>query len=377
MGQQGGKSGGDLEQQKEQALQQLWHADKLIGNPEQLEKECAYHFDRAGLDAQGNMRRVELRRLLWTYSNSLGSRDLTWQAIEAAAVVGTVEPGVPVVSREEFFRCVTKTVHLVSAELRQRVVAINAALKPVPQPPSPEPCQPVNVEPTISATRETLHFDICNEQPPRSEQAPRIEQPPSIEKPPSSHPPVHEHINAQAQNIDEPDAMSDYDDYSSAGDSEDAEPLQPQIEASFVEPQKEPLFTPAPGGSPDELAPVNGMLALLLTHDGAFEPQRICINDSQLVLTEPEGPGFMDRLFGNSGRSTYDLLLLQSVVTGDEILKTPAASLLPSFAIRNKESLNRLLVLIFDAGEAICFWFSTEGDCSHCYQALLEEAELG
>ncbi|CAK0901541.1 unnamed protein product [Prorocentrum cordatum] len=68
------------------------------------------------------LRRGGLRdkRLLWTFAHGMGSEALTWEAIEAAAVVGTVEPQVPVVTRPEFFRCALKTVHLVAAELRER-----------------------------------------------------------------------------------------------------------------------------------------------------------------------------------------------------------------------------------------------------------------
>jgi len=99
----------------------LKRVEALLNDPEKLEQECDFHFRRTGLDAHGDLRRVELRRLLWTFAHSLGSKELTWEAIEAAAVVGTVEPHVPVVTKDEFFRCVLKTVHLVAAELRRRV----------------------------------------------------------------------------------------------------------------------------------------------------------------------------------------------------------------------------------------------------------------
>merc|ERR1740123_1179192 len=112
-------------------VEYLRRVDTLLAEPEKLESECDFHFQRAGIDAHGDMRRIELRRVLWTFARHLGSTELTWEAIEAAAVVGTLEPRVPVVTRAEFYRCVLKTVHLVGFELRRRVGQAEA-LRPSP-----------------------------------------------------------------------------------------------------------------------------------------------------------------------------------------------------------------------------------------------------
>lgn len=101
----------------------------FIANPDVLERECAPHFDRAGLDAHGEIRRVELRRLLFTLARELGSQQLSWQAIEAAAVAGTLDPDVPVVKRDEFLRCCLKTTHLVAKELQDRLDTLDAQLR--------------------------------------------------------------------------------------------------------------------------------------------------------------------------------------------------------------------------------------------------------
>eukprot|EP00929_Paragymnodinium_shiwhaense_P049338 TRINITY_DN24894_c0_g1_i2.p1 TRINITY_DN24894_c0_g1~~TRINITY_DN24894_c0_g1_i2.p1 ORF type:complete len:680 (+),score=184.00 TRINITY_DN24894_c0_g1_i2:161-2200(+) len=122
------------ESQQKNANAYLQRAEGLLANPDLLREECVYQFERAGLDAHGEMRRVELRRLLFTFARSLGSRKLTWEAIEAAAVVGTVEPEVAVVNQDEFFRCVFKTVHLVISELR---CTLPEALDPERAPPQP------------------------------------------------------------------------------------------------------------------------------------------------------------------------------------------------------------------------------------------------
>eukprot|EP00434_Breviolum_minutum_P023206 symbB.v1.2.020468.t1/scaffold1729.1/size181395/5 len=130
-------NGHDDPQQLTASLQKV---EKLLLDTETLQRECDAHFQRAGLDAHGTMRRVELRRLLWTFAHSLGSTELTWEAIEAFAITGTLEANVPVVTREEFFRCVTKTVHLVGRELRRKLQEVENRLRPLPRRP-PERAQ--------------------------------------------------------------------------------------------------------------------------------------------------------------------------------------------------------------------------------------------
>ncbi|CAJ1341347.1 unnamed protein product [Effrenium voratum] len=135
MGQQAASFAPCVARQKEsqnpkQLAEYLQRVERLLLDTETLQRECDAHFKRVGLDAHGTMRRVELRRLLWTFAHSLGSSELTWEAIEAFAVTGTLEANMPVVTREEFFRCVTKTVHLVAAELRRKLQQVNNKLLP-------------------------------------------------------------------------------------------------------------------------------------------------------------------------------------------------------------------------------------------------------
>mmetsp|Transcript_26527 Transcript_26527/g.85826 ORF Transcript_26527/g.85826 Transcript_26527/m.85826 type:complete len:619 (-) Transcript_26527:2420-4276(-) len=110
----------ETEADLEQLAFRLRQTEAMLADPDKLARDCDFHFGRAGLDARGELRRVELRRLLWTFAHSLGSSDLTWEAIEASAVIGTVEPHVPSVTQDQFFRCTLKTVHLVAAELRDK-----------------------------------------------------------------------------------------------------------------------------------------------------------------------------------------------------------------------------------------------------------------
>ncbi|CAJ1427148.1 unnamed protein product [Effrenium voratum] len=88
MGQQAASFAPCVARQKEsqnpkQLAEYLQRVERLLLDTETLQRECDAHFRRVGLDAHGTMRRVELRRLLWTFAHSLGSSELTWEAIEA------------------------------------------------------------------------------------------------------------------------------------------------------------------------------------------------------------------------------------------------------------------------------------------------------
>merc|ERR1712107_165037 len=112
------------------------------------------------------------------------------------------------------------------------------------------------------------------------------------------------------------------------------------------------------------------MLAMILANDGNFEPQRLFVNKRMLVLADDGGPSIMQRLLGADGRSGFDLTLLESIASGDEIKRMPTAALLPAYAVQGKESFDRLLLLSFFASEAICLWFSSSEDCELCRHAI-------
>merc|ERR1711871_1150497 len=71
---------------------------------------------------------------------------------------------------------------------------------------------------------------------------------------------------------------------------------------------------------------------------------------------------------------TFDLSQLVTVAQGETVAHTPVAPMLPAYSARGREALERMLVLSFVAGEAVCIWFSTEKDCDLCGEALMNEA---
>lgn len=357
----------------------LKRADAFIAHPEKLEGECNLHFNRAGLDANGDMRRIELRRLLWTIAHGLGSTELTWEAIEDAAVVGTLEPQVPVVTRAEFFRCVLKTVHLVVAELQRKIDHQDAF----------------------------MHFEV--EQRGGREAAQAEPTTPDDQKPINPWAALAEqHVGNRSASSSSASSGA-----SSSGDDNNDDKLEEELhevdsqrlakgggkgrkgkfgkrgkwnDDSSREEQQPPGpppvschgFSPAPGGFAGDSALVNGMTAMLLSCEGAFEPQRLFVDRGIVVLSDPDKaePSLAQSLMCADGRTAFDLSLLEVVICGAAVARSPAAALLPDFAIRgrNAEDLRRLLVLVFDESEVLCLWFSAAEDCDLFRHAVLLEA---
>jgi hypothetical protein len=267
------------------------------------------------------MRRIELRRLLWTFAHHLGSEELTWEQIEVAAVVGTVEPHVPVVTQAEFFRCVYKTVHLVAAELRKRLDAFG----------------PVR-ENGYKTQQQQLRA------------------------------PVKEGVQPEEDSGEDEDDDDD-DESGPQGNGPIEVPLFSPAPESPVPHTKEPMveaFDPAPGGTGDDMLLVNGMMAMTLSVEGSFDPQRLFITRGQLILREPEE---------NSKKGhALDLRDMITATVGESIAHSPFRALLPSY-VKDVEALHRMLVLEFEESEVVCLWFPTPEDCNRCLQALMEEAE--
>lgn len=324
----------------------LRRAEALIAAPEKLEHECDFHFGRAGLDANGDLRRVELRRLLWTFAHGLGSTELTWEAIEATAVVGTIEPHVPVVTRSEFFRCVLKTVHLVAAELHRKV--------------EEEAARRLLLEEHMMASSmagsrsgSTNPWAALAERHGRSGASSSSSRSPSLASASSGT------TNADHEDEEEVEAQTEAPS-KGKGKGKRAEGARPR-----PEPVTTPLFLPAPGGSQHEVAPVNGMTAMVLSNEGTFDPQRLFVGGGMMELNDPAQPAA-------GGNSAFDLALLEYAATGDEISSLPVAPLLPAFAVRGK-ALDRMLVLGFAGDDALCLWFATLEDCELCRNVLASE----
>merc|ERR1712217_1007483 len=138
------------------------------------------------------------------------------------------------------------------------------------------------------------------------------------------------------------------------------------------------MFAPAPGGTVGDCALVNGMTAMLLNCEGSFEPMRLFVDRGILVLSDPDKvePSITQSLMCADGRSAFDLTLLEALICGEAVARTPAAALLPDFAIRGRDAddMQRLLVLIFDEDEVLCLWFAAPEDCQLFRYAILEEA---
>eukprot|EP00418_Pyrodinium_bahamense_P062694 CAMPEP_0179091100 /NCGR_PEP_ID=MMETSP0796-20121207/41598_1 /TAXON_ID=73915 /ORGANISM="Pyrodinium bahamense, Strain pbaha01" /LENGTH=383 /DNA_ID=CAMNT_0020788685 /DNA_START=54 /DNA_END=1205 /DNA_ORIENTATION=+ len=356
-----GKHG--LQGEREKLTTYLKRAEALIAEPEKLERECDFHFRRAGLDADGALRRVELRRLLWTFAHSLGSTELTWESIEALAVVGTLEPHVPVVTSAQFFRCVLKTVHLVAAELRRKVTEVDARL----QQPNRQvaasasgagfaPPRPANPWAVLAEQEGSGAADSASS---RSSSRSSISASSSQAQAEPQAPPRHKGVGKGKHRPADRLAAN-------PGKGQSGEPLH-------LAP-----FQPAPGGSIDEVAPVNGMMVLVLSNEGTFDPQRLFVGHGMLMLSDPSeaAPTLAQRLLGADGRTAFDLSLLEFVASGEDITRTPVAPVLPSFAELgqpDRQGLDRVLVLGFADDEALCLLFETCEDCDLCHEAVTTE----
>eukprot|EP00931_Biecheleriopsis_adriatica_P101207 TRINITY_DN76398_c0_g1_i1.p1 TRINITY_DN76398_c0_g1~~TRINITY_DN76398_c0_g1_i1.p1 ORF type:complete len:411 (+),score=82.71 TRINITY_DN76398_c0_g1_i1:60-1235(+) len=359
----------DPEGDRQQLIASLQRVEKLLLDPETLARECDAHFRRAGLDAHGAMRRVELRRLLYTFSHSLGSTKLTWESIEAAAVIGTLDAEIPVVTQEEFFRCVTKTVHLVAAELRQKLQEVDMSLRPPPrrppqrqelQPPSSLPSRPPHPWAALAEQKgnglASPASSYCSSREVSEEEAEEIDARPMMQ--PQQAPVIFRPSPCEAV------AMAT-----------DPEESRSQFKANF--------FTPAPDGAdPEEVvaatASINGILVLVLSNEGTFDPHRLYVSHGIMVLCPPDEqspPNFEHQLQGVAeGRTAFDLSALETAIRGAAITQTPAADLIPGFATKSRECIDRMLVLGYDEGQALCLWFQEMEHCNHCAGAILAEA---
>jgi len=361
----------------------LQHVDSVIANPEVLERECDFHFQRAGLDAHGEMRRIELRRLLWTMAHQLGSEQLTWEAIEASAVVGTLDPAVPVVTRPEFYRCALKTVHLVAAELRRRVFEAEALLQR-----EREEVLAAKEAAAAAAAAEAAAAAAAAENARREALA---RQAAGQSAAPAALPPAG---SRGSQSRDAADADAEVFAFAPApasgpaADSGEAVSLDgllaPPAETTAAPasaamllpqaPQEQLLFAPAPGGIPEDTATVNGMMAMVLSTEETFDAQRLFVGRGLLALSDPEDNVAAARRFVVAdGRNAFDLALLEMAWTGESINSSQVAVLLPGYS-RNADALNRMLALEFEDGEALVLWLPTPEDSELCLEAIKAEA---
>jgi len=335
----------------------LQHVDSLLAHPAKLETESNFYFNRAALDSHGDMRRIELRRMLWTLAQQLGSTDLTWEDIEAQAVVGTVDPQVPIVSQSEFFHCVLKTLHLVAAELRVKLVVLEEALGMNLAMPLPSSTLPI--------------VDSQIKQPSDGDA--------SVVFCPTGECTAEENISKDNEHDDFcPASVPSTTPAMSAVFSPAAPPSQVPLFHPAAAPARKALFSPAPGVSGDELAPINGMIAMVLNNDGSFDPQRLFVGSGVLSLSDPRdaAPSIRERFFGTAGASrlSFNLSQLVSVSKGEAIGRTPVVAWLPNYGARTKESLERMVVFSFAEGNVMCIWFSSDADCELCSEAVIREA---
>ncbi|CAE7221660.1 unnamed protein product [Symbiodinium sp. CCMP2592] len=377
MGQQAAKSlapcvvrgkASDAEGDQQQLSMCLQRVERLLSDTETLERECDAHFRRAGLDAHGAMRRIELRRLLWTFAHSLGSTELTWEAIEAFAVTGTLEASVPVVTKDEFYRCVTKTVHLVAAELRRKLQEVEAKLHPAPRRPPPPPPQPeVRRDPHSTPKTPGRHS---------SPWAALAELSGSDAASPVSSRESQHSEPTEAENVEPSQVETKL-----AARSQEKLVSQDSIEQSFFRPapddedpstareQRQPTHQEGSG--------INGMIVLVLSNEGNFDPHTLLVNGGVLALSSPvaeAGSGLLRMFAAGDGRSSFDLSLLEMIVRGAAIARTPAAAMIPGVVWKTPESTARTLVLFFSAGTALCLWFQESHHCTLCCEVLCDEA---
>jgi len=340
----------------------LRRVEGLITVPEKLEAECEFHFRRAGLDAHGTLRRVELRRLLWTFAHSLGSTELTWEAIEASAVAGTVEPHVPVVTSAEFFRCVLKTVHLVSAELRRKVAEADAHQQQLRAATPAAGAGP--------ATQGSPRTATAGQQSGASEGSASSSRssspgPPSADPPEEAEPEAPPSGKGSGKGRPPPRAREPPE-----------APMPAEGLAGLQGTSALPFFRPAPGGSPDEEAPVNGMTAMVLSNEGTFDKRRLFVGHGVLVLNEPSeaAPSLAQRLLGGSDESmAFDLSQLEYAASGEDIARTPLAMLLRGVLGPEEEELECILAMGFAGDEVLCLQFATPKDCDLCRRAVTTE----
>ena len=362
-------NGHDDPQQLTASLQKV---EKLLLDTETLQRECDAHFQRAGLDAHGTMRRVELRRLLWTFAHSLGSTELTWEAIEAFAITGTLEANVPVVTREEFFRCVTKTVHLVGRELRRKLQEVENRLRPLPRRP-PERAQEQSGPTPKTPGRHSSPWAAMAEL-----SGSEGESPISSPRPSNGSEAIQEPEHAQDA-IFRPAPCAERSE--SRLQEKQSPPLaapRPQQAPSEAETEADTLFRPAPEPQAVQAAQVpslNGMIVLVLSSEGNFDPQRLASESGTLLLGPmEEATGGLASLFGVDSRTAFDLSFLEMLLRGSAIARSPAARMIPGVVWKTPESVARTVMLCFPEGSVLCMWFQETEHCAACCQAILEEA---
>ncbi|CAJ1427147.1 unnamed protein product [Effrenium voratum] len=251
----------------------------------------------------------------------------------------------PVVTREEFFRCVTKTVHLVAAELRRKLQQVNNKLLPrrPPERGSPE-----------------SHKD-------RSGPTPKT-------------PGRHSSPWAAMAELSGSDVESPASSPRSRSEAESGEEALPKQEA--VPRSQEAVFKPAPEEAaptpvlfrpaPEEKLSVNGMIVLVLSSEGSFEPQVLALEVGTLHLSSVESGGISSFFTGRDG-SAFDLSMLEMLVRGAAVARSPAAQMIPGVVWKSPESIARTLVLFFE-NSALCLWFQETEHCTFCCKAFLEEA---
>lgn len=385
-GKDAGKGG--LHDQRARLIEQLQRVNELLAQPDTLQRECDFHFKRAGLDAHGQMRRVELRRVLWTFAHGLGSTELTWEGIEAAAVVGTLEPHIPAATHSEFFRCVLKTVHLVAAELQKQINAIDAHFQ-LEEDHKRLATGAMRASAAASAAAASA-LESCGHEHTQDDVDAHAAHVPG---PPSHDAQCGNPFVAEAGSVEEQFYHDSTDEEGEAGHAHRGMEMlgrngrlpcdganhawQNEMEHEAKGASQEGLlFAPADGGAPEEVAPcINGMMALVLSNEGSFDPHRLFVGSGVLVLGDPEypAPAFAGEFIIADGHSAFDLGFLESAVTGRALAHSPEASLLPEFAVRGKQSLDRMLVLTFEAGEALALWFNAPEDCALCLEAVRRE----